>query len=80
MKTRSASELTLLNRGSFDRRQNVHSSAESAAQCSKGIVHGASEKATEIVHSAVQKIIDWKACHFDMLPSWMRLVSEMFLG
>jgi hypothetical protein len=39
----------------------VHSSAESAAQCSKGLVH-----------NAVRKIIDWKACHFEMLPAWMR--------
>jgi len=52
--------------------QNVHSSAESAAQCSKEIVSGASGKATEMVQNAVQKIIDWKACHFEMLPSWMR--------
>ena len=59
-------------------RQNVHSSAESAAQRSKGIVHGASEKATEIVHNAVQKIIDWKGCHFEMLPAWMRFVPSLF--
>lgn len=52
--------------------QNVHSSAEVAAQRSSAIVHDASERATEIVQNAMQKIKDWKAIHFDMLPSWMR--------
>lgn len=59
---------------------NVHSSAESAAQRSSAMVHDASEKATEIVHSAMQKIKDWKACHFDMLPSWMRDNDYLHFG
>ena len=48
--------------------QNVHTKAESAALRSTAMVHDAQE----IVHNAMQKIKDWNACHFDMLPAWMR--------
>ena len=52
--------------------QNVHTKAESAAQRSTAMVHDAQE----IVHNAMQKIKDWNACHFDMLPAWMRLETN----
>ena len=35
-------------------------------------VHDKAENAQVMVQSCVQKLRNWKACHFEKLPSWMR--------
>lgn len=43
-------------------------------------VHDSAENAQVMVQNCVQKIRDWKACHFDKLPSWMRDNEYLHFG
>lgn len=72
----------------------VHNVQEQAALKSQVIVNASSrmaqkvvdqadviaEKSTAMVHNAVQKFRDWKACHFEVLPNWMKDNEHLHFG
>lgn len=43
-------------------------------------VHDKAENAQVMVQSCVQKLRDWKACHFEKLPCWMRDNDYLHFG
>lgn len=43
-------------------------------------VHDTAENAQVKVQNCVQKLRDWKACHFDKLPDWMRDNEYLHFG